>query len=184
MVSRLSVLHTPWSVPVFSVSCALSPWCLGFGLDNPHSPVGAQINATRWRGDWSCCCKRIPQSAPEGLFLFEKIFLLNPATPSVQGSTCPLKQPTSPAGQGSIWPNSQLFLAGAHGLCVFTTSSLFPSLRPQATRSLSVLLEPRLAGAVAVNPALSQESCRRPCGHGPGAAVAQFPALVPGTFLP
>ena len=25
-----------------------------------------------WRGDWSCCCRGIPQSAPEGLFLFGK----------------------------------------------------------------------------------------------------------------
>ena len=25
-----------------------------------------------WRGDWSCCCKGIPQSAPEGLFLLGK----------------------------------------------------------------------------------------------------------------
>ena len=24
------------------------------------------------RGDWSCCCRGIPQSAPEGLFLFGK----------------------------------------------------------------------------------------------------------------
>ena len=25
-----------------------------------------------WRGDWSCCCRGIPQSAPEGLFLLGK----------------------------------------------------------------------------------------------------------------
>ena len=42
----------------------------------------------RWRGDWSCCCRGIPKSAPEGLFLFERILLLNPALP---GSLCTRK---------------------------------------------------------------------------------------------
>ena len=40
--------------------------------------------AARWRGDWTCCCRRIPQTAPEGHLLFEKI-LLNPATPYKEG---------------------------------------------------------------------------------------------------
>ena len=39
--------------------------------------------ASRWRGDWSCCCRRISQSAPKGLFLFEKILLLNPVARSI-----------------------------------------------------------------------------------------------------
>ena len=65
-----------------------------------------------------------------------------------------------------------------------TTSSLFPSLRIQATRSLTVLLQPCLAGEGAVNPALSQESCDRLGGRGPGVAVALAPGLVPGTFCP
>ena len=38
--------------------------------------------------------------------------------------------------------------------CVYHTLSLFPSLRLQATRSLSVLLKPCLAGEGAVNSAL------------------------------
>ena len=38
-----------------------------------------------WRTDRSCCCRGVPQSAPEGLFLFEKILLLNPATPYKEG---------------------------------------------------------------------------------------------------
>ena len=46
----------------------------------------------------------------------------------------------------STRPSSQLSQAGAHILRVFTTSSLFPYLQPQATRSLSVLLNPCLAG--------------------------------------
>ena len=37
--------------------------------------------AARVRGDWSCCYRGIPQSAPKGLFLFDKILLLNPGTP-------------------------------------------------------------------------------------------------------
>ena len=57
------------------------------------------------------------------------------------------------------------FMAGTHGLCGFTTFSLFPSLGLQATRCLSVLLKLCLVGEEAVNPALSQESCGRPSGH-------------------
>ena len=53
------------------------------------------------RGDWRCCCRGIPQSAPEGLFLLGKI-LLNPAAPSIQGRVCPLTQPTSPARPGIV----------------------------------------------------------------------------------
>ena len=56
-----------------------------------------------WRGDWSCCCRGIPQSATMGLFLFWKILLLNPVAPSVQGKACPLTQPTSPARPGTVW---------------------------------------------------------------------------------
>ena len=65
----------------------------------------------------------------------------------------------------------------------FSTSSLFPSLRLQATGSLTVLLRPCLAAEGAINPALSQESCSRPHTGGPGDAAALVPALVPGTFL-
>ena len=56
-----------------------------------------------WRGDWSCCCKGVPRSAPEGLSLFGKILLLNPVAPSLQGRACPLTQPTSPARPGTVW---------------------------------------------------------------------------------
>ena len=46
----------PRVVPVVSapseMSCTQSRWVAG------------------WRGDWSCCCRGIPQSAPEGLFPF------------------------------------------------------------------------------------------------------------------
>ena len=86
-------------------------------------------------------------------------------------------------GQCPTQPNSQLSLAHAHSLHVFTTLSLFPSLQLQATRSLSVLLKPCSVGEGAVNLALSQESYSRPGGRGPGAVVALVPVLVPGTFL-
>ena len=140
-----------------------------------------------WRGDWSCCCRRIPQCAPECLFLFEKILLLNSATPYEEGPVFshspPLQLDWECPGHGSTQPNSQLSPAGTHSLCVFTTSSLFPSLQFQATKSLLVLLKPSLAGEGNVNPALSQESCGRPSRCRPGAAVTLFPVLVPGTFL-
>ena len=67
-------------------------------------------------------------------------------------------------GQGPPRPNSQLSPASTHGLSGFITSSLFPSLQLQATRSLSLLLKPCLAGEGAINPALSQEFCSRPGG--------------------
>ena len=68
-----------------------SPQCFGFGLDALHTPAGG--TGGQWRGDLSCCCRRIPQTAPEclslffffALFHFEKIFLLNPAAPYKEG---------------------------------------------------------------------------------------------------
>ena len=142
-----------------------------------------------WRGDWSCCYRGIPQSAPEGLFLLGK----NPRARSC-GSLCTRKGLTSHTaplsslaggclGQDHMRPNFQLSLASACGLPGFSTSSLFPSLQVQATGSLTVLLSPCLAGQWALNRAVSQESCSRPCTGGPGAAASLIPALVPGTFF-
>ena len=62
---------------------AVSLWCLDLGLIPRTAPL--EHRASGWRGDWSCCCSRIPQSAPQGLFLFEKILLLNTATPYKEG---------------------------------------------------------------------------------------------------
>ena len=131
---------------------------------------------------------KLPQSVSFfSLFRFEKILLLNPAAPYKEGPVLshspPLKLGMGLSRSGPTVPNSQLSPVGAHSLCGFTTLSLFLSLRLQATRSLSVLLKPCLAGEGAVNPALSQESCGRPSGCGPGATVALVPVLVPGTFL-
>ena len=106
------------------------------------------------------------QSAPEGLFLFGKILLLNPEAPYKEGPVLSLSPPLQLdwdcPGQGPTWPNSQFSPASAHSLSGFTTWSSFPSLWLQATRSLTVLLKPCLSGEGAINPALSQESCSRP----------------------
>ena len=122
----------------------------------------------------------------QSVFLFEKILLFNPPAPYKEGPVFllspPLQLDRDCLGQGPTQPNSQLSAAGAPSLRVFTTSSLFPSLRLQATRSLTVLLKPCLAGEGAISSALSQESCSRTSRYGPGDAVALAPALVPGTF--
>ena len=124
---------------------------------------------------------------PQCLFHFEKILLLNPATPykerPVLSHSPPLQLDWDCQGQGPTWPNSPLSPASAHCLCGFTSLPLFPSLRLQATRSLLVLLKPCLAGEGDINLAASQESCVRPVMLWPGAAVALVPVLVPGTFL-
>ena len=104
---------------------------------------------------WSCCCRGIPQSAPEGLSFWEKsscsILWLPPYKegPDLSHSP-PLQLAGGGPGKDCRRPNFQLSLASACGLPGFSTSSLFPSLRLQATRSLTVLLRPCLAveGAV------------------------------------
>ena len=56
----------------------------------PPTPLW-EHRVARWRGGWSCCCRRIPQTAPKclffflPLFLFQKILLLNPASPYKEG---------------------------------------------------------------------------------------------------
>ena len=57
--------------------CALSHCAQDLGSISPTAPD--EHRAAWWRGNWSCCCRRIPQSVPEGLFLSEKILLLSPA---------------------------------------------------------------------------------------------------------
>ena len=79
-------------------------------------------------------------------------------------------------------PLSSLPMQGPQSLWVYHFV-LIPLPAIQATRSLSVLLKPCSAGEGAINPALSQESCRMPGGRWPGTAVALVPALVPGTLL-
>ena len=51
----------------------------------PLHLCGSTWQAAGWRRDRICCCRRIPQSAPECLFLLAKILLLNPVTPYKEG---------------------------------------------------------------------------------------------------
>ena len=89
-----------WSQAPLVVHSPPTP-CFRLGLDTCHTSMGAPDGwVTWWRGAWSCCCRGIPQHAPKGIFLFGKILLLNPATPSIQGRACPLAQPTCPARPG------------------------------------------------------------------------------------
>ena len=44
------------------------PGASDVGVVTPTPPL--ECWAAVWRGDWSCCCRRIPQSAPECLFFF------------------------------------------------------------------------------------------------------------------
>ena len=73
----------PWVVPVVSAPSEMR--CMPSPVDVHPAPGGAcSLSSLRdevhtvlqpvvgYRGDWSCCCGRIPQSAPEGLFLFGK----------------------------------------------------------------------------------------------------------------
>ena len=80
--------------PAWGDACSLS------SLRDEVRTVPRQVAG--WRGDWDCCCRGIPQSAPEGHFLLGKILLLVPLAPSVQGRACPLTQPTSPARLGAV----------------------------------------------------------------------------------
>ena len=85
----------PWGLP-WCALCLVPQMCAGrssevctlpgaLGLGSiPPTPL-QECWVAGWRGDWSCCCRRIPQSAPECLFLFEKILLLSPATPYKEG---------------------------------------------------------------------------------------------------
>ena len=82
--------YTPGLVPVVSVPSEMR---CGPSL---HGQVAG------WRGDWRCCRRGIPQSAPMGPFLFGKILMLNPAAPSMQVRACPLTQPTSPGRPGTV----------------------------------------------------------------------------------
>ena len=120
-------------------------------------------------------------------FLLEKILVLNPAAPYTDG---PVLSHSSPLQLD--WGLSGL---GPH---MFQFSTL-PSWHPQSPCVYHFVLIPLLAtssnqislgtaqalfaGEGAINSALSQESCCRPGGRGPEAAVALVSVLVPGTFL-
>ena len=122
------------------------PGTSDLGSMPPTSPWVCR--AARYRGDWSCCCRRVPQTAPESLFILGKILLLNPVAPSIPGRACLLTQPSLQLdqdcpNQDPTQPNSQLSPASAHSLRGFTTSSLFPSCdfkQPGVSRCYSSLV--------------------------------------------
>ena len=174
--------HTPWFLPVVSVPssmrCTHSP--VNVHLPQTGGWPGGEETGTAAAGEFS----KVPRR--DFFFLGKSscsILLLPPYKEGpVLSHSPPLQLDQGLSGSVSHRPNSQLSPASAHSLHGFTTSSLFPSLRLQAIRSLWVLLKPCLAGEGAINLALSQESCGRSSRCGPGAAVALFPVLVPGTF--
>ena len=141
-----------WAEPslIHTLRCLWSQFPRKWGADTPLWVCTYSGGCTHslerwvagWRGDWSCYCSRIPQSAPEGLFLFEKILLFNPAIPYKEGPvlshSSPLQLDQDCPGQGPTQPNSQLFPASAHVLCMFTTSFLLPSLNFSLTVYLKI----------------------------------------------
>ena len=96
-----------------------------------------------WRGDWSCCCRGIPQSPPEGLFLFGK----NPRARSC-GSLHIKKGLTSHTAHLSS-------SAGAVRVRV-AHSPTFNSPRPAPAVSLGFPLRPYSPPCVFRQPCLSQ----------------------------
>ena len=95
----------------------------------PPTPPG-ECQATGWRGDWSCCCRRLPHTAPECLFLFEQFLLLNPATPYKEGPVLSHSPPLQPdrglSGSGPHMTQLSTLPSHTHSLRGFTTSSLSP----------------------------------------------------------
>ena len=148
-----------------------------------------ECRVARWKGDWSCCCRGIPQSAPWGSLSFWE----NPpaqSCQSIQGRACPLTQPTSPARLGTVqvkaphgptlnFPQPAPMI---YGLCVFTTLRPYSPPCDFKQPGLSPCCSSLVWQGRELLTWLYQESYGRP-GCGPGAAVALVPELVPGTFL-
>ena len=115
-----------------------------------------------------------PKLPPSVSFLAFSFWKIPHAQASIQGPALLQRQFSNQTGAIRVRARHGLTLnssqpvstvsVGAHRPHVFATSSLFPSLWLQATRSLLVLLKPCLAGEGAVDPALSQKPCGRPCG--------------------
>ena len=142
-----------------------------------------------WRGDWSCCCRGIPQSAPKGLFLFGKILLLNPVAPAVQGRAYPLTQPTSPARPGTVrvrvtnvpnFNSSQLVPVVSLGLPLCPYSPPCDFKQPGLSQCCSGLVWQGRCPLTQLSP---RSPAAGPASAGPGATVALVPKLVPGTLL-
>ena len=180
--SVVGTLPHAWDLCAEALQGAYSPQCLGFWLDVPHTLAG---------GGWSCC-RIIPQT-PEclffsPLFLFEKIFLLNPV-PSIQGRACPLTQPTSPARPGTVQvrvPHSptvnspQLPTPRPPWVYHFILIPLPATSSNQISGCCSNLVWQGRGPSARLSP---RSPAAGLAGSGPGAAAALVPALVPGTLL-
>ena len=179
LVSHLCELHSPWPVPVVSGPSELhSPGCFRFGLATPQNPWELQVGGEETGAELQGNCPKCPR----GSFSFWENPPANPGAPYKEGPVLshspPLQLDQGLSGSGPHTAQlSTLPCWCPWSPCVYHTSSLFPSLRPQATRSLSVLLKLCLAGEGAVNLAHSQETCGRPS--------RQLPSCPPtfGTFL-
>ena len=80
--------------------CALSPWCLGFGLLPPTTPQERQVGC-RVQRRLELLLQGNSPKCPRGSFSFLEN---SPAQSrcSIQGRACPLTQPTSPARPGTV----------------------------------------------------------------------------------
>ena len=79
---EVCILPDASDVSLEDIQGAHSPQCFVFGM--PPTTLGEHQVAC-CRGDWSYCCSRIPQTAPQCHFLFEKMLLLYPAAPYKEG---------------------------------------------------------------------------------------------------
>ena len=118
-------------------------------------------------GTGTVAAGEFPKVPHRVFFFLGKILLQDPVGPSVQEGTGlshspPLQVGPWLSGAGSHVAQLSTLLGHRLWSSWFSASSLFPSLRPQTTRSLTVLLRPCLTAEPAVNQAFSQESCGRP----------------------
>ena len=160
-------------VIAWGLRCALSPpsvlWIWAW---YPHSPVGKPgVQVDR---KLELLLQENSPKCPRGTFSFWE----NPPSQSCSSlrtrkglSSCTAHSPARPELVGS-GPHMAQFSALPARLpqspWVYHTSSLFPSVTPQATRSLLVLLNPCLAGEGASNWLSSRSPATGPLGAGLG----------------
>ena len=116
------------------------------------------------------------------------VFLLRKSSCSIQGRACPLTQPISPARPGTVWvraPHGPALNSPQLVPIVFMCLPLRPYSPPCDFKQpgLSWCCSSLVWQGRKALTGLSQESCGKPSGRGPGDAVALVPVLVPGTFL-
>ena len=145
-----------------------------------------------WRGGeetGAFAAGEFPKVPQRVVFFLGKILLLNPVAPSVQGRACPLTQPTSPARLGAVgvritlgptfnspWPAPVVPL----GFPLHPYSPHCDFRQPGHSQCCSGLVWQGRGPLTWLSP---RSPAAGPGGHGPGAAAALVPTLVPGTFL-